>query len=423
MHPALVELQKRDLINQSTDIEVLSKLLDEGSAVYCGFDPTADSLHVGSLLPLTIMKVFKSHGVQIVAVVGGATGSIGDPSFKSEERNMMDKFTIDRNVAGITAVIKSVLGEDDYTIVTNNESWMKEIDMLSFLRNYGKCFTVNNMMNKESIRSRIERPDQGISFTEFAYPILQAIDFEYLYSVLNCKIQIGGSDQWGNMIAGVDVIHKLHGNDAECGVITLPLVTKADGTKFGKSESGTVWLTEQRTSVYHFFQFWRNMDDAEIPKLYKYFKPFTFSVEDIESEMKNGDPNIVKLQMALAMTASIHGQHKADLARSIAEFLHGGKEITDEAVDMMIQSGFEVTDSTDNLELVSLVVSTGLADSFKMAREFIKNGAVKVNGRKVNEFYDTKENIFTEDVDFVDAKHFVLQRGKSTYVIVKNKSR
>ncbi|AMM43697.1 tyrosyl-tRNA synthetase [Pectobacterium phage vB_PcaM_CBB] len=421
MHPALVELQERELINQSTDIEVLSKLLDEGSAVYCGFDPTADSLHIGSLLPLTIMNVFKKHGVKVIALIGGATGSIGDPSFKSNERQMMDWDTIDRNVAGVHAVIRDVLGED--VEIVNNYSWSKDINMLDFLRDYGKCFTVNNMINKESVRSRIERDDKGISFTEFAYQILQAMDFEHLYEMRNCKIQIGGSDQWGNMIAGIDLIHKLHGNDAECGVITIPLVTKADGTKFGKTESGTIWLTEQRTTPYHFFQFWRNLDDAEIPKLYKYFKPFGFSVESIESEMKNGDPNIVKLQFAIAMTVLVHGDYKADLARDITDFLHGKKEITEEAVDMMIKSGFEVSESTDNLELVSLVVSTGLADSRKMAREFINNGAVKINGRKVNEFYDTANCEFTEDVDFVDAKHFVLQRGKNTYVVVKNTRR
>lgn len=421
MHPALVELQKRDLINQSTDIEVLSKLLNEGSAVYCGFDPTADSLHIGSLLPLTIMNVFKKHGVKVIALIGGATGSIGDPSFKSNERQMMEWDTIERNVAGVHAVIRDMLGDD--VEIVNNFDWMQDINMLTFLRDYGKFFSVNNMINKESVRSRIEREDQGISFTEFSYQILQGIDFEYLFTEYNCKIQIGGSDQWGNMIAGTDLIHKLHGNDAECGVITIPLVTKADGTKFGKTESGTIWLTEQRTTPYHFFQFWRNLDDAEIPKLYKYFKPFTFSVENIESEMKNGDPNIVKLQFAIAMTVLVHGEDKASVARDITDFLHGKKEINEEAVDMMIKSGFEVSESTDNLELVSLVVSTGLADSRKMAREFINNGAVKINGRKVNEFYDTANCEFTEDVDFIDAKHFVLQRGKNTYVVVKNTRR
>ncbi len=420
MHPALVELQKRGLINQSTDINVLSKLLNEDKAVYCGFDPTADSLHIGSLLPLTVMKVLKSFDVKVIALVGGATGSIGDPSFKSEERNMMDWDTIERNVAGITAVIKSVLGDVE---VVNNYDWTKDISVLEFLRRYGKCFTVNNMINKESVRSRIERPDQGISFTEFTYPILQGMDFEWLFDGHNCSIQLGGSDQWGNMIAGIDVIHKLHGNAAECGVITLPLVTKADGTKFGKSESGTVWLSSQRTSPFHFFQFWRNVDDTEVPKLYQYFKPLGFTVDQFTREMA-ANPNIAKLQFAIAMTAMIHGNRQAALARDISDFLFGKTiELTDEAVQMMIDSGFEVEDSTDSLELVSLLVETGLATSRKMAREFIDNGAVKINGLKVNEFYDTKELAFTEDVDIIHSKHFVLQRGKNTFVIVENRRR
>jgi tyrosyl-tRNA synthetase len=389
MHSALVELQDRGLINQSTDITVLSKLLDEGSAVYCGFDPTADSLHIGSLLPLSVMKVFKKHGVKVIALVGGATGSIGDPSFKSEERSMMDWDTISRNVAGISTVITSILGED--VEIVNNFDWMRDINMLSFLRDYGKAFTVNNMINKESVRSRIERPDQGISFTEFAYPILQGMDFEYLYTEMNCKIQIGGSDQWGNMIAGTDLIHKLHGNDAECGVIT------------------------------HFFQFWRNIEDTEVPKLYQYFKPFSFSVENIVNEMTNGDPNIVKLQLAYAMTELVHDSVAASTARALSDFFFGKNvELNDEAVDMMISSGFKVQEQTSTLDLVALLVDSGLADSRKMAREFINNGAIKINGRKVNEFYDTKENVFTEDVDIIDSKHFVLQRGRNAFVVVKN---
>lgn len=421
MHPALVELQERGLINQSTDIDVLSKLLTEGSAIYCGFDPTADSLHIGSLLPLTVMKLLKRHGVKVIALIGGATGSIGDPSFKSEERNMMDWDTIERNCSGIIAVIKQILGDD--VKIVNNYDWAKDISMLEFLRTYGKCFTVNSMINKESVRSRIERPDQGISFTEFSYPILQGMDFEWLYEGHGCNIQLGGSDQWGNMIAGIDVIHKLHGNDVECGVLTLPLVTKADGTKFGKSETGTIWLSAQRTSAFHFFQFWRNIDDAEVPKLYQYFKPLGFTVDQITREMAV-NPNIVKLQFAIAMTAMIHGNEQAKLARDISDFLFGKSiELTEEAVDMMIQSGFDVEERTDSLELVSLLVDTGLATSRKMAREFINNGAVKINGRKVNEFYDTNELIFTEDVDIIDAKHFIVQRGRNTYVIVENRRR
>jgi tyrosyl-tRNA synthetase len=422
MHPALVELEKRGLINQSTDIEVLSKLLESGKAVYCGFDPTADSLHVGSLLPLTVLKLFKEHGVPIVAVVGGGTGSIGDPSFKSEERVMMDKLTISRNVAGLTSVIRSVLG-DDNVIITNNESWMKEINMLDFLRGYGKCFSVNNMMNKDSVRSRLERPEQGISFTEFSYPILQALDFEYLFSILDCAIQIGGSDQWGNMIAGIDVIHKMHGNDAEVGVITLPLVTKDDGTKFGKSESGTVWLSPNKTTPFEYFQFWMNISDSEMIKLYQYFQPLSFTVEQIKREMQH-EPMLMKKQFAIAMTQAMHGSEKTTQAINIAEFLFGKrKKLSTSEIEMMINAGMEVHEVVEELNFVDILISTGLAPSKKMSREFIMTGAAKVNGTKINEFFDPNTLELFENFEAFDDRYFILQRGRDNYVIIHNRRR
>lgn len=422
MHPALVELEKRGLINQSTDIEVLSKLLENGKAVYCGFDPTADSLHVGSLLPLTVLKLFKEHGVPIVAVVGGGTGSIGDPSFKSEERVMMDKLTISRNVAGLTSVIRSVLGEDN-VIITNNENWMKEINMLDFLRGYGKCFSVNNMMNKDSVRSRLERPEQGISFTEFSYPILQALDFEYLFSILDCAIQIGGSDQWGNMIAGIDVIHKMHGNDAEVGVITLPLVTKDDGTKFGKSESGTVWLSPNKTTPFEYFQFWMNISDSEMIKLYQYFQPLSFTVEQIKREMQH-EPMLMKKQFAIAMTQAMHGSEKTTQAINIAEFLFGKrKKLSTSEIEMMINAGMEVHEVVEELNFVDILISTGLAPSKKMSREFIMTGAAKVNGTKINEFFDPNTLELFENFEAFDDRYFILQRGRDNYVIIHNRRR
>lgn len=422
MHPALVELEKRGLINQSTDIEVLSKLLESGKAVYCGFDPTADSLHVGSLLPLTVLKLFKEHGVPIVAVVGGGTGSIGDPSFKSEERVMMDKLTISRNVAGLTSIIRSVLG-DDNVIITNNENWMKEINMLDFLRGYGKCFSVNNMMNKDSVRSRLERPEQGISFTEFSYPILQALDFEYLFSILDCAIQIGGSDQWGNMIAGIDVIHKMHGNDAEVGVITLPLVTKDDGTKFGKSESGTVWLSPNKTTPFEYFQFWMNISDSEMIKLYQYFQPLSFTVEQIKREMQH-EPMLMKKQFAIAMTQAMHGSEKTTQAINIAEFLFGKrKKLSTSEIEMMINAGMEVHEVVEELNFVDILISTGLAPSKKMSREFIMTGAAKVNGTKINEFFDPNTLELFENFEAFDDRYFILQRGRDNYVIIHNRRR
>lgn len=421
MHPALVELEKRGLINQSTDIEVLSKLLDSGSAVYCGFDPTAESLHVGSLLPLTVLKLLKEHGVPVIALIGGATGRIGDPSFKAQERQMLDEYTVERNISGITQSIKSVIGED--VSIVNNYSWTKDISVLEFLRDYGKCFTVNNMINKESVRSRIERPDQGISFTEFAYPILQGMDFEHLFENHNCSIQIGGSDQWGNMIAGIDVIHKMHGNDAECGVITLPLVTKEDGTKFGKSETGTVWLCPSKTTPFEYFQFWMNITDAEMIKLYQYFQPLSFTVEQIKREMEH-EPMLMKKQFAIAMTAELHGSAKATQAINIADFLFGKrKKLSTEEIQMMITAGMEVHEVVEELNFVDILISTGLAPSKKMAREFITNGAAKVNGTKINEFFDPNSSELFENFEAFDDRYFILQRGRDNYVIIHNRRR
>lgn len=423
MHPALVELQKRGLINQSTDIEVLSKLLESRKAVYCGFDPTADSLHVGSLLPLTVLKIFKEHGIPVIAVIGGATGRIGDPSFKAQERKVLDNVIIERNIAGITQLIKSLLGESDNVIIANNYDWVKEINMLDFLRYYGKCFTVNNMINKESVRSRIERPEQGISFSEFSYPIIQALDFEWLFSVLNCAVQIGGSDQWGNMVAGIDVIHHIHGNEAECGVITLPLLTKDDGTKFGKSETGTVWLSPDRTTPFEYFQFMMNISDSEMLKMYQYFKPLSFDVESIENEIAH-NPILMKRQFAVAMTEAIHDSTKANQALNISDFLFGKrKKLNPEEIRMMIDGGMEVHEIVEELNFVDILISTGLAPSKKMAREFITNGAAKVNGTKINEFFDPISYELFENFEAFDDRYFILQRGRDNFVIIHNRRR
>lgn len=421
MHKALVELQQRGLIKQSTELAVLSTLLENGSSVYCGFDPTADSLHVGSLIPLMTMKVLKEHGVQVVALVGGATGKIGDPSFKSHERPILTNDQLLSNIAYISAIIRQFLGSD--TLIVNNHDWVKDISALDFLTRYGKCFTVNNMIAKESVKSRIERPDQGISFTEFSYPILQALDFEHLFNTIGCAIQIGGSDQWGNMVAGTDLIHKLHGNDAEVGLITLPLLVKEDGTKFGKSEHGTIWLNPAKTSAYKLYQFWLNITDEEMLTMYQYFKPMSFSVDSIRTSMADYAA-LMKKQFAHAMTAMIHGVDKADQAHNISQFIFGEKAVLDnDAIVMMQQSGMgHRTIITDSNNLVSTLVDLGLAKSNKMAREFITNGAAKVNGRKINEFYNPVTNEFTEDVDIFDMKYYVIQRGKNNFYVVENRS-
>lgn len=407
MNNALAELINRGLIKQSTDIAALDKMMNEHKAVYCGFDPTADSLHVGSLLPLTVMKVLKSHGVRVIALVGGATGRIGDPSFKAQERSLLDEETVEKNIAGITKVIRSVLGDD--VKIVNNYSWIKDISMLEFLRVYGKCFTVNNMINKESVRQRIERPDQGISFTEFAYPIMQGLDFECLFEMHDCTMQMGGSDQWGNMIAGTDVIHKLHGNDAECGVFTLPLLTKDDGTKFGKSESGTVWLSTDKTTPYELFQFWKNISDSEAIKMNQYFKPWSTVTDDDFTAMMEKNAPETKTVFALSMVEMIHGEDAMGAVSNIVYSLFGGgyKDFHEDDLQMLVDGGIDSGIWTNNL--VETLVETKLATSRKMAREFIKNNAIKVNGEIVGDDFD---------ISTINSKLFLLQRGRKNFVVI-----
>lgn len=401
---ALKELVERGLIKQSTDIVVLDKMMNEHKAVYCGFDPTADSLHVGSLLPLTVMKILRSHGVRVIALVGGATGRIGDPSFKAQERTIMDEDTVQKNIDGITNVIRSVLGDD--VKIVNNYNWVKDISMLEFLSVYGKCFTVNNMVNKESVRQRIERPDQGISFTEFSYPILQGLDFEHLFEMHDCTMQMGGSDQWGNMVAGIDVIHKLQGNDVECGVFTLPLLTKDDGTKFGKSESGTVWLSTDKTSALDMFQFWKNISDSEAIKMNQYFRPWaTINDEQFKAMMEKDAPK-AKTLFAFAMLAMIHGSDVMTTVSNIVYALFEGKfDFNSNELQEFVDAGLKESEWSNNL--VETLVSSGLATSRKMAREFIGNNAVKVNGEVAGEDYVPSSELF------------ILQRGKKNFVIIR----
>lgn len=400
-HPAIEELIDRRLIKQSTDILTISKLLDEGSAVYCGFDPTADSLHIGSLLPLNVMKIFMKHGVKVIALVGGATGMIGDPSFKSSERTLMTEEEVHTNCRGIVSSIKSILGDVEFA---NNINWTRNMTVLNFLRTYGKCFTVNNMISKESVRARIEREDQGISFTEFTYPILQGMDFEVLYDMRNCKIQIGGSDQWGNMVAGIDVIHKLHGNEADVGAITIPLMTKSDGTKFGKSESGTIWLDKNKTTPYDFFQFWQNITDEEA---LKFIPMFT------DMHTKNVDIRTLKYLFAVHMTELVHGTDMAESVADIVFHLFNGEPVNSEICKEMINCGLKFNEETFS-SMVELLVKTNMASSNKMAREFISNGAIKVNKKKVNEYSD-------EDLtDLLKSQEYVLlQRGKNMFTVIK----
>src|SRR5210317_1614049 len=307
----LTELQARGLIFQIAGEDDLSAWLDGGSrTLYCGFDPTADSLHIGSLVPLLMLRRFQDAGHKPIALVGGATGLIGDPSFKAQERQLNTPDVVAGWVDKLKAQVSRFISfdeSDSTAIVVNNLDWTANIDVLTFLRDVGKHFSVNAMIQKESVKQRIEREGSGISFTEFAYSILQSLDFAELHKGYECGLQIGGSDQWGNITGGIDLTRRLHG--AQVFGLTMPLITKADGTKFGKTESGTIWLDPARTSPYAFYQFWLATADADV---YKFLKYFTFmsvaEIDEIEAEDKaaGGRPQAQRI-LAEQVTALVHG--------------------------------------------------------------------------------------------------------------------
>lgn len=411
------ELRNRGLIAQTAGEEELdSHLLTGSRTVYCGFDPTADSLHIGSLVPLLALKRFQLAGHKPVAVAGGATGMIGDPSFKSQERKL--------NTAEVTqawtASIKKQLEQfidfdcgDNSALVVNNLEWTGNLDIISFLRDIGKHFSVNAMIQKESVKQRIEREGEGISFTEFTYSILQSYDFAQLNSMFDCTVQIGGSDQWGNITAGIDLTRRM--NQEQVYGLTLPLVTKADGGKFGKTEEGTIWLDPARTSCYAFYQFWINSADADV---YKFLKYFTFldvaEINAIEEKDKNaqGRPEAQGI-LAKEVTRLVHGEDGLIAAERISEALFSGEisAMTESDFEQLKLDGMPSSAVSDTrLSLVQALVDSELASSNKMAREFIGNGAVAVNGEKAS---DNAAELNWDSALF--GKYFLLKRGKKLF--------
>jgi tyrosyl-tRNA synthetase len=383
MNP-LQELTDRGLISQTTN--GVDEHLNEPRTIYCGFDPTADSLHIGSLVPLLAMKRLQDAGHKPVLLVGGATGMIGDPSFKSSER----KLNSDDVVQSWTESLKNQVSrfvdfENKYTgaVIVNNFDWVKEISVIDFLRDTGKHFHVNAMIQKESVKQRLIRDGEGISFTEFSYMLLQSLDFAHLNRSHNCTVQIGGSDQWGNIVGGIDLTKKQNGKQG-FGV-TLPLVTKSDGTKFGKTESGTIWLDANKTSPFNFFQFWMNTADDDV---YKFLKFFTFlTVEDINSienadKLRGGKPQAQEI-LAKEVTTLVHGAEATKSAQRITSALFSGdvSDLTQKDFEQLESDGMEKSIITEGETAVSLIADiSNLAKSRKMAREHINNGAIKVNG-------------------------------------------
>ncbi len=415
------DLDNRGLITQLAGGDELKTHLSEASRkVYVGFDPTSDSLHIGSLVPLLALKRFQLAGHTPIALVGGATGMIGDPSFKETERALNSTDVVAQWVDRLKPQLGQFLDFDagaNSALLVNNLDWTQGYDVLGFLRDIGKHFSVNAMIQKESVKQRIEREGAGISFTEFSYMILQSYDFAELNRRFDCTVQLGGSDQWGNITGGIDLTRRLH--QQQVYGLTMPLVTKADGSKFGKTESGTIWISPEKTSPYAFYQFWLNTADADI---YKFLKYFTFlDVSEIDAiEISDGESNSkpeAQGILANAATQLVHGDDGVAAARRISEALFSGElsRLTEEdlqqlELDGLPSSTFESTEAN----IVEVLVTTGLAKSNKMAREFIGNNAVSVNGQIVNsvDFQLNAENA-------MNGKFFVLKRGKKLFHLAK----
>ena len=412
----LADLTMRGLVNQMTSPEDLAQHLQQSRVLYCGFDPTADSLHIGSLVPLLVLRRFQQAGHKPLALVGGATGMIGDPSFKSQERKLNTLDTINHWVERLKEQVSAFIDFNNLTNsaeVVNNYDWTKDIDILTFLRDVGKHFSVNAMIQKESVKQRLERDGEGISFTEFAYMILQSFDFSELFKHYNCSLQIGGSDQWGNITGGIDLTRRQH--RAQVFGLTLPLVTKSDGTKFGKTESGTIWLDSKKTSQYAFYQFWINTADADV---YKFLRFFTFLNEakmleiEAQDQLAEGKPQAQSI-LAIEVTRLVHGEAGLEGALRISESLFSGQldQLTSEDMQQLYLDGMPASkNSAKTISLVQLLVDSGLAKSNKMAREFIANNAVSVNGNKCNDL----EMVLTSSAG-LHGQYHVIKRGKKLF--------
>lgn len=416
MNALLEDLKYRGIIYQMTDEEKITELLDtEQVSIYCGVDPTADSLHIGHLVPFLTLRRFQEFGHRPVVLIGGGTGMIGDPSFKAEERKLLTEDQIDQNVEGIKSQMSRVFdfNDENGAILVNNKDWLKEISLIGFLRDYGKHVGLNYMLGKDAIQSRLET---GISYTEFTYTILQAIDFGHLNKNYNVKMQIGGSDQWGNITSGLELTRRMYGENDSQG-LTIPLITKADGKKFGKTESGNIWLDPARTSPYEFYQFWLNQSDADV---IKFLKLFTFldreSIEALEKSVAE-EPHLRKAQKSLAeeTTRFLHGEEALEDAKRITDALFNGeiKSLTSNEVKNAFKDVPTENFDGEDENLVNVLVETKISPSRRQAREDISNGAIYINGERQQDV----NHVMTAD-DKLDGEFTVIRRGKKKYHMV-----
>lgn len=415
----LDELEWRGAINQQTNEEGLRNLIEEEKiALYCGIDPTGDSMHVGHLIPFMILKRFQLQGHQPVVLIGGGTGSIGDPSGRDSERTLQSMEQIQRNADKLSEQMRKLFraGEADSGIrLTNNNNWLADMKFLDFLREYGKEFNINTMLAKDIVSSRL---DTGISFTEFSYQIIQSIDFLHLFREENVQLQVGGSDQWGNITAGLDLIRRKEGSDAEAYGLTIPLLLKSDGTKFGKSAGEAIWLDPEKTTPYEFYQFWFNQDDEDVDKYLKYFTFLT--KEEIEelAELTKTEPHKRAAQKALAeeMTRFVHGQEALDEALTISKALFSGdvQNLTADQIAMSFKDVPSVETSAGEWDLVEFLVDiSGIESSRRQARESIKNGAIYLKGERIQDI-----DYLVDSKDSYDGRFILVRRGRRRYFLV-----
>jgi tyrosyl-tRNA synthetase len=422
--PILQELQWRGLVSDIANRDELERLLAPGAkpvTLYVGFDPTADSLHLGHLIGLLILRRFQQAGHRPIAVAGGATGMIGDPSGKSAERNLLSAEILESNIAGIQGQLARLLDfetKSNPALLLNNADWTRPISVLDFLRDVGKHFSVNAMMAKDSVKSRMET---GISFTEFSYSLLQAYDFLHLQETYGCLLQAGGADQWGNITAGIDLIRRKH-DIATCG-LTTPLLTKTDGTKFGKTEGGAVWLSPQKTSVYKFYQFLIQVEDAQVVQLLKYFTFLPLEEIDALAAQHQATPERrdAHKKLALELTRLVHGETATTDALRASEILFGGslEGITEAQFDEVIAEVPNTTQSRQLLgqpggSLVDILIAAGLSPSKGQARKDIQAGGINVNNVRAT---DIALVLSTEHLLF--GKFILLRKGKRNYALVR----
>jgi tyrosyl-tRNA synthetase len=410
----LKELTWRDAINQVTDADGLrEQMTKEQIGVYVGIDPTGDSMHIGHLIPFMILKRFQLAGQKPVIVVGGGTGSIGDPSGKKSERKLLSQTEVAANVEKIRTQMVKLFGEDGFSIV-NNFDWLGSMGLLEVLRDYGKLFSINTMLAKDVVASRLEA---GISFTEFTYQILQAIDFHELWKRESVRLQVGGSDQWGNITGGIDLIHKLEGSEAPAFGLTVPLLLKADGTKFGKTEGGAVWLDPAKTTPFEFYQFWLNTADSDVEKMLKYFTFLSQAeINDLVVDLaENAAERNAQRRLAEEVTTFVHGADALKTAETMTKVLFGNADVSTLTKDeVAILAGNVPTFDLDGTELglLDLVVAAGLETSKTRAREAVTSGAIRVNGEQITDVEAT-----VNPAAKYEGAYVIVKRGKKKWAV------